>query len=96
LVAGSPEGVTTGPVVGGQLDGIGVEIEPGREIVEMGAPFLALFGGPPGALERLRRTRWQYRYAHVDPGEEGPVAIFEFVAEIEVEPADHAAGELGE
>jgi hypothetical protein len=85
----------TGRLVGGQLDGIELEIEPGREMVEMGAPFLALFGGPPDVLERLRRTRWQYRYARVDPCEEGPVAVFEFVAEIGVELADGVGGEPG-
>ncbi len=61
----------------------------------MGAPFLTLFGGPPDALERLRRTRWQYRFVRVDPGEEGPVAVFEFVGEIEVELADDICGEPG-
>jgi hypothetical protein len=94
-VAGSPDGVTTGRLVGGQLDGIELEVEAGRETVEMGAPFLALFGGPPDALERVRRTRWRYRYARVEPGEEGPVALFEFVDEIEVELADGVAGEPG-
>src|SRR5436305_4438491 len=83
-MAGSPEGVMTGRLVGGQLDGIELEIEPGRETVEMGAPFLALFDGPPDELERLRRTRWQYRYERVEPVEQAPVAVFEFVGEIEV------------
>lgn len=84
-MAGSPEGVSTGRLVGGQLDGIELEIETGRETVELGAPFLALFGGPPEQLERIRRTRWEYRYARVEPGDEEPVAVFEFVREIEVE-----------
>jgi hypothetical protein len=94
-VAGAPEGVTTGRLVGGQLDGIELEIEPGRETIDMGAPFLALSGSPPEAVERMRRTRWQYRYAHVERGDEGPVALFELVGEIEVELADHVGGEPG-
>ena len=85
----------TGRLVGGELDGIELEIESGREIVELGAPFLAMFGGPPEALGRLRRTRWQYRYARVEPGEGGPVAVFEFAREIEVELADGVGGEPG-
>lgn len=94
-MAGAPEGVTTGRLVGGQLDGIELEIEPGRETIDMGAPFPALFYSPPEAVERIRRTRWQYRYVRVEQGEERPVALFELVGEIEVELADHVGGEPG-
>jgi hypothetical protein len=92
-VAASPEGVSEGRLVDGQLDGIELEIEPGRETVEMGAPFLVSFGGPPEQLERIRRTRWEYGYARVEQGDEGPVAVFEFVRKIEVEPG--VGGESG-
>ncbi len=61
----------------------------------MGAPFLALFGGPPTLLERLRGTTWEYRYARVEPGEEGSVAVFEFVREVGVELPDGRGGEPG-
>ena len=61
----------------------------------MGAPFLALFGGPADELERLRRTMWEYRYARVEPGEDGPLAVFEFVREIRIESADGGGDEPG-
>jgi len=95
-VAGSPEGVTAGRLLGGQLDGIVVEIEPGREVVVIGAPFLALFGGPREELERLRQTRWEYRYARVEAaGADGREAVFEFVGEVEIDLAYAAKSEPG-
>lgn len=86
-MAGSPEGVFTGRLVGGPLDGIEPEIEPGTEAVELGAPFLAVFGSPPEHVERVKRSRWHYRYSHVEPRDGADrVAVFEFVGEIDAEP----------
>lgn len=43
-MAGSPEDVMTGRLVGGPLGGIELEIEPGQEKVEFGAPFQVSVG----------------------------------------------------
>lgn len=50
-LSGSPENVFTARLVGGAMDGTRIEIEPGRETIEWGAPLVA-FGGPPEQLEQ--------------------------------------------
>jgi hypothetical protein len=69
--------VSTGRLVGGDLDGVVVEIEQGRETIEMSP--MVMFGTPASEVNRMRRSVWVYRYASVEDGDEGPEAIFEFV-----------------
>ena len=71
---GSPEGVRTGRLVGGDLDGVAVEIEEGRETIEM-CPMV-MFGEP---ASKVNQGVWVYQYASVEDGDEGPEAMFAFV-----------------
>ncbi len=75
-MAGVPPGVSLARLVGGALDGTAVEVEPGREIIEM-SPMVT-FGGPADELDRVRGSVWVYRYVRVDEGPDGPAAVFEF------------------
>lgn len=67
----------TGRLVGGDLDGVVVEIEQGRETIEMSP--MVMFGGPASEVNQMRRSVWVYRYASVEDGDEGPEAMFELV-----------------
>jgi hypothetical protein len=73
-MAGASEPVSTGRLVGGDLDGVAVEIQAGQQIVEMSP--MVMFGEPTqDAAPRV----WVYRYARVEDGPDGPEAIFEFL-----------------
>jgi hypothetical protein len=73
---GSPENVFTARLVGGEMDGIRLDIEPGRETIEWGSP-LVVFGGPPEQIEHLKTKTWTYHYVRVEDGPQGPEAIFQ-------------------
>jgi hypothetical protein len=73
----SREGVRTGRLVGGELDRIMVEIEPGQELVEM-RPLIT-FGGPADRAQQLQESVWLYRFAHVEDGPKGLESVFNFV-----------------
>jgi hypothetical protein len=73
---GSPGNVLIARLVGGEMDGTRVEIEPGRETIEWGPP-LVVFGGPAEQVEQLKTKTWTYRYVRVEDGPEGPEAVFQ-------------------
>jgi hypothetical protein len=77
-VAGSPEDVLNARLVGGELDGMVVEIDAGVETLHLGPPMIA-FGSPPEAVERLRGGEWEYRFVGLEDSEEGRQAVFELV-----------------
>lgn len=60
------------------MDGIRVEIEPGRETIEWGPP-LVVFGGPPDRVQEFEEKQWTYRYVRVEDGPDGPEAVFELI-----------------
>lgn len=63
--------------MGGDLDGIVMEIEPGQETIEPFAMGVVL-GGAVERREQFEHSVWVYNYAHVEDGPEGPVGIFKF------------------
>lgn len=73
---------------GGQFDGVEFTARPGQEVIEIGPDHLVLFGGPPEELERMKRTKWRYRYARMEPGDGGERAVFQFDGAVQVDSAE--------
>jgi hypothetical protein len=76
----SPGDVSTARLVGGDMDGVVVEIEVGAETLEFGPP-LVVFGSAPAAPARdeLPPLTYRYRFAGVEDSPEGPRALFAYV-----------------
>ena len=77
-MARSPRDVFEGRLIGGELDGCVVEVDPGVETVRLGPP-LVVFGSGPAADEHLARQSYQYRYIGVEDTPEGRRALFQYV-----------------
>jgi hypothetical protein len=72
-----PDDLCTGVLVGGDLDGLEVEIDPGQFVITLGPPLIT-FGADDEAAQDYRAARWEYRYVAVDRAGAEPRALFRF------------------
>jgi hypothetical protein len=97
-VTGLPEDVLTARLVGGELDGLLVEIDGGEETLRFGPP-LAVWGALDGVaaqeIERLQQATFEYRFVGIEDveapeetNEAARRAVFELVE-------DASSGDLG-
>jgi hypothetical protein len=72
-----PDGVLTGVLVGGDLNGLEVEIDPGQSVITLGPPLIT-FGADDEATRDYLTAQWEYRYVGINHDGAEPRAQFRF------------------
>ena len=79
------DGVYTARLIGGQFDGMIVEIDQVEDVLKLGGRPLGAWGSPDLSeqeLERIRQdtTMWEYRFVELEDSDEGHrQAVYRFV-----------------